>query len=268
MMRRLLYILAVLACCACVGQPDDPETPDPGTPETPVPGGNADGSRFYRRVLALDFTATWCQYCPNMATAIESAKKQRPGRIVEVAVHYEDELSPPEAQDLVSLFAVNAFPTAVLDLDASTRSSRQEATLFTSYVDRAVAGETCGLALETSVTAGELTLKMTVKSPAIASYSAAALLVEDGIVTYQAGVGNGYVQNAVLRSVLGNGGVGGSTLGQMKAGEERTLTYKTRPKSVSDRLRIVAFVLQDGKVVNAATCALIDKTEYEYEANP
>ena len=55
---------------------------------------------FFRRVLALGFTATWCQYCPNMSEAIAEASAQRPGRVIPLAVHYMDELSTSEAAPL------------------------------------------------------------------------------------------------------------------------------------------------------------------------
>ena len=262
-MRRLLTILLLLAvCCACVGQKEDPDEIDPQGGVDP--GGATEGDRFYHRVLALDFTATWCQYCPNMTEALMTAKQQRPGRIVEIAVHYSDAMSAPESEILVQRFKVSAFPTALLDLDSDTRFTRQEAERFTTYVDKTEPLPTCGMALASSYKDGVLSLSLSVQAAAEGSYAVAAALVEDGIIADQAGAGSQYVNNAVLRGFLGEG-MDGKSIGSLKAGEERTLTLSAQLKGLSDRIRIVAYVLRDGAVINADSCSLNETSGYEYE---
>lgn len=263
-MRRFLTILLLLsACWACVGQKEDPDEIDPQSGVEP--GGAAEGDSFFHRVLAFDFTATWCQYCPNMTEALMTAKGQRPGRIVEIAVHYSDGMSALEAETLVQRFKVSAFPTALLDLDPGTMFTRQEAVRFTDYVDKTVPFPTCGMALASSYKDGVLGLSVSVRAVSDASYAVAAALVEDGIVAAQTGAGSQYVNNAVLRGFLGDGGMDGKSIGPLKAGETGTLVFSAPLSGLSDNVRIVAYVLQDGSVINADSCTLNETSDFEYE---
>lgn len=263
-MRRFLTILLLLAACwACVGQKEDPEEIDPQSGVEP--GGATEGDRFFHRVLAFDFTATWCQYCPNMTEALMTAKQQRPGRIVDIAVHYSDEMSAMEAEAIVQRFKVSAFPTALLDLDPATKFTRQEAGRFTDYVDKTVPLPACGVALASSYKEGVLGLSVSVRAVADGSYAVAAALVEDGIVAAQTGAGSQYVNNAVLRGFLGDGGMDGKSIGSLKAGETGTLVFSAAVSGQSDNLRVIVYILQDGTVINADSCSLNETSDYEYE---
>lgn len=266
-MKRILAILALLACFSCVGQKEDPDYVYPEDVVDPEPGGQAEGSRFFHRVLVLDFTATWCQYCPNMAAAIEEARKERPGRIQEIAVHYSDEMSSVASDGVVSRYKVSSFPTAILDLDPDTRFNRQDASIFTDYVDSTAGLEACGLALESSLKDGVLSLSVTVKAAGEGEYSVGAAVVEDGIVADQTGAGPGYVNNAVLRSFLGDGGLDGTPAGKLKAGDETTVKFSRSFDGPQARTRLVVFAMKDGKVLNTSVCALNDNKAYEYETD-
>ena len=264
-MRKLLSIFALLACLSCVGQKEDPDYVYPEDVTDPEPGGQAEGSRFFHRVLALEFTATWCQYCPNMAAALEEARKARPGRIQEIAVHYLDEMSSATTEGVVARYKVSAYPTVILDLDPSTGFNRQEAALFTDYIDSAADREACGLAPESSFKDGVLSLSVKVKAAGEGSYSVGAAVVEDGIPADQTGAGPGYVNNAVLRAFLGAGGLDGSPAGYLKKGEEATVSFSGPFNGPQGRTRLVVFAILDGKVSNTTVCTLNDIKGYEYE---
>ena len=114
----MILLPALVFAFACVGQKEDPEEePGPVDPGTVVdPGtGSEEGTRPFHRILALEFTASWCQYCPNMAAALSEAMVARPGRIVDMAVHQYDEVSPAEADAIVTLFKASGFPQMVFD---------------------------------------------------------------------------------------------------------------------------------------------------------
>lgn len=266
-MKRILAILALLACFSCVGQKEDPDYIYPEDVTDPEPGGQAEGSRFFHRVLVLDFTATWCQYCPNMAAAIEEARKERPGRIQEIAVHYSDEMSSVASDGVVSRYKVSSFPTAILDLDPDTGFNRQDASIFTDYIDNTVGTETCGLAMESSLKDGVLSLSVTVKAAGDGEYSVGAAVVEDGIIADQTGAGPGYVNNAVLRSFLGGGGLDGTPAGRLKSGEETKVTFSKPFDGPQARTRVVVYAMKDGKVINTSVCTLNDNKAYEYETD-
>ncbi len=250
-MRKFLYIFFALFFWTCVGQKDDPEP----EPETPVDlGGEEQGSRYFHRVLALEFTGSWCQYCPNMARAIQHAQSLRPGRIVEIAVHAYDNLSPSAADALISRFGVNAYPTVVMDMSGATAFSNQDQSVLTAYVDKNASALTCGLAI--SCKEGDVTVK--VKAEKEGTYALSLALLEDGISTYQVGYGDNYVNNAVLRRFVCDE----EPLGVLKAGEEVSRSFDL---ALSGKERVVAFVMRDGKSINVLSCKGNETIDYTYE---
>jgi thiol-disulfide isomerase/thioredoxin len=254
-MKKWTLIL-LLACLSCVGQKEDPElVPDPEVPE--VPQGEAEGTRFFRRVLALEFTGTWCQYCPRMTQAMEDAKELRPGRIVDIAVHCYDAFSPPVSDNFAAEFKITSFPSVVLDMDAQTVFGRSEPSLFVSYVDKALETEACGLAM--SCAEGTLTVK--VKAVQQGTYSLVVAVVEDGLVADQSGYGANYVNTSVLRKLLVSG-IKGDSLGTLATEEEKVVAFEVDP---TENQRFVAFVLLNGKSVNALSCKPKENIPYYYE---
>lgn len=241
----------------CVGQKDDPEPePAPDVPEQP--GGATEGTRFYHRVLALEFTGTWCQYCPNMSKALEDAQELRPGRLVDIAVHAYDEYAPDCADYWVSLFSITGFPSMVLDIDGSTTFNTQQASIITDYVDKTVPGKACGIAI--SCVDGILTLK--VKAAEEGDYKLSVAVVEDGLASYQVGYGDNYHHRSVLRSYLS--GLSGDDIGSLKADEEVSKTYEV---VLTEKQRVVAYVTKAGICVNAISCNDKETLPYTYEEN-
>lgn len=266
MKTRYIVRLFLIAClwfvAGCVGQ-HEPEEPDIIPVIDPEDGSADIGTRFFHRVLAYEFTATWCQYCPNMAFALDSAKRLRPGRIVEMAVHQYDEMSAAVCDSIVSHFAISSFPHVVFDFDGASRVQRQEVGLLTDYVDGALSHPACGLAID-AASPGVVTIR--VKAAEAGEYRLSAAWVEDGIVARQTGYGDGYVNNAVIRSSL-TASYEGEPLGFLAAGEETVRSY---PVADVGNGRIVAFVLQRQDnggwlSVNAGQCAFGNQQSYRYE---
>lgn len=262
-MKRILLIgFLLFPLWSCVGQKEDPEPiVEPVT--DPVDGSADMGTRFFRRTLAFDFTATWCQYCPDMAASLEEAKKLRPGRIVNVAVHYSDEIAPREANDIVQAFRVSAFPTLIFDMDPKTATYDPSVAPMTAYVD-GMLEETAPCGIGWTLEDGSLVLK--VKAAEVGEYMVAALLLEDGIITQQTGVGPYYSQEAVLRKVL-TGTFLGDSIGTLSEGDEKTLPLGKIPPG--DSYRVVAYVQKKTngvfRVVNAVEGKPDQEKEYRFE---
>lgn len=242
---------------ACTGRKDDPvpET-KPDTPVTPS-GGEEEGKVFFRRALALDFTATWCQYCPQMAKALKEAQQLRPGRIVDMSVHLDDALASDQTEELADLLEVVYLPSLVFDMDKTTLFNEQTSSRFTSYVDKMSSKDACGIAI--SWKSGKVDVK--VKTAVKGTYKLVVAVVEDKIVTTQQGYGSNYENESVVRSFL-TSKVDGVSLGTLKAGEEVSKTFS---QTAADNQRIVAYVLKGSKCVNAATCNVNEETAYTYE---
>ena len=265
-MKRILLVLTafMLVFSACVGvhEEDDPEPP---VPVIDPEDGSADiGTRFFHRCLALEFTATWCQYCPNMAEAVHSAQLARPGRLVEVAVHYADDLAAQETPALVKRFGVTSYPTVVLDLDPSTAFQKHEPAPMLAYIDGWTGDAACGIAVDASE---EGVVKVRVKAAEAGTYRVAVALVRDGDVTEQAGYGPGYVNQAVLQGFLTS--EEGDLLGVTGAGEERTATFQA--DVAASGVRVAAWAIRETssglRAENAVQCALGNKIDYRYEAD-
>ena len=269
MKKWLLLLPALLFALACVGQKDDPEEePGPVDPGQVDPGqGSVEGTRPFHRVLALEFTASWCQYCPNMAEALEQAQTARPGRIVDIAVHQYDEVSPAEADALVTLFKASGFPQMVFDWDGTTMFNEQSVKRFTDYVDAHVGNPTCNIALECRFADGRLQAVVSVKADEKAEYTVAAALVQDRMVVEQVGYGPGYNCMSVLRQFLG-AGTDGESLGSLEKDAEKAYSFAAGidlGAAPEADFRVVAFVRKNGRVVNAVTGPLNGKIDYQYE---
>lgn len=265
-MKRILltFIAFSLALAACVGVHEDDPEPDPVPVIDPEDGSADMGTRFFRRSLVLEYTATWCQYCPNMADAVESAQKARPGRLVEVAVHYADALAAPESDILVNLFKVTSYPTVVLDYDPATLQQRHDPQPMIDHVDSVLPQAVGGVAIDATV---ENLALVRIKVVRDGIYRVALPVVVDGAVTEQAGYGPGYVNRAVLWTY--NGNKDGYKVGALKAGEERTLDIHV--PGAAPGVRAVAVLLcetDDGlRVENVAQCEMGKKIDYRYEVD-
>ena len=270
----MILLPALVFAFACVGQKEDPEEePGPVDPGTVVdPGtGSEEGTCPFHRILALEFTASWCQYCPNMAAALSEAMTARPGRIVDMAVHQYDEVSPAEADAIVTLFKASGFPQMVFDWDVNTKFGtlpmEQSVQRMVSYVDATVEDSTCNLSLENTFADGKLQAKVTIKADEAASYSVAAALVQDRMVVDQVGYGPGYSCMSVLRQFLG-AGMDGESLGSLEKDVEKAFTFTAEigsGEAPEADFRVVAFVRRNGRVVNAVTGPLNGKIDYQYE---
>ena len=98
-----------------------------------------EGKAFFRRSLVLDFTGTWCVNCPKMDAAIEAAMEERPGRVVPVSVHclsIDPMYVKPLSDNLVKQFGVNAYPSAVVDLDPESLITTSSPVPTSSYASR------------------------------------------------------------------------------------------------------------------------------------
>lgn len=266
-MRKVLYLLLPLLLLACVGQKDDPEDwdPEPEGPEMPAAGAE-NGSHFFRRALALEFTATWCQYCPNMADALEAAKRQHPDRFVEIAVHYADELAALESDGIVEQLNVLAYPTMIFDWNESTRFTQQDPLRIIDYMDQILERqeEASGIAVVSEVNNGVVTVSVSMTAASAGNYSLVAAFVEDDIRVTQTGAGANYPCNAVLRGFLSPGKEGKPT-GTLKEGESFTAVFSAHVPEREDKTRVVAYILQNGNAVNVAACDVNGKSDYTYE---
>lgn len=236
-MKRFLLLLLAFAAVSCVGQLDDDDPNGGGGSTTPAEGAG----------IVLDFTATWCVNCPRMHQAIEDAQAARPGKIIPISVHFQDEMMCDDGMALIEHFRVEAYPTAVANMDAKSLTTATSAELLLARLDAAAS------ALKPCTVEGRIdadgTLTVSVTAQESAGYTLSVALLEDGIVAAQTGASENYVHDNVFRGFLQER-VLGEPLGILDAGVPVTRTY-TVPDYGTKPYRVVAFVCHEG-IVNAA----------------
>ena len=260
--KILLVGLCALSMLSCIGVHEEEDDIITVPVVDPEQGGSAEGTRFYHRILACDYTASWCLYCPNMAATLAEAKKERPGRIIEIAIHQYDSMEAPESASLVAQFSVNSFPMLIFDMDATTKLQDHSTKLITDYIDKTTPLDAGGIAID-ATSKESLTVKVT--SAANGDYKLLVALLEDGIVEDQVGYGPGYVNNAVLCEMLSKND--GTPIGKLNKGEE-TVDHFSLNKAENKRV-LVSLLKQDinGNWLsnNVAQCNTNAKIDYLYE---
>lgn len=267
--RILAFGIALLPfLSSCIGQKDDPE--DVIIPkEDPEDGSMDSGTRFFQRTLALEFTASWCQYCPMMGDALSEAKSQKPGRIIEVCVHQNDDMEVKESAAVVKEFKVSAWPSVVFDLDHSTKFTEHSSERMTKFVDSKTSDAPCGIAISSEI--GDSTLKgmVSVTASTEGDYYVGAILVEDGILASQMGAGDNYVNNAVMKAFLLGKDIFGESLGHLRPDDKTDKEFSIAFEKTDSKFRIVAYVLRQEPnkkiVVNAEQCPIGTEKGYRYE---
>ncbi len=237
-MRKYLIIL-MCALVSCVGQKEDPDEPGPS-------GSGADKAAG----LVMDFTATWCVNCPRMTSAIEEASAQR--AIIPICVHFQDDMVCDDGKALVSHFGVQAYPTAVMNMDASTLITATSKELIIAKLNASASGkEPCDVDISTGADGN---VSVTVTAAEAGEYTLSVALLEDGVVAPQTGGSDNYVHNAVFRGFLQENLLGDS-LGEISKGSSVERSFS--PGSLSGKYRVVAFVCHEGKVNSAKSADLI-----------
>ena len=230
-MRKYLIIL-MCALVSCVGQKEDPdETGSSGSVDS-APG------------IVMDFTATWCVNCPRMTTAIEEASTQ--SAFIPICVHFQDDMACDDGKALVSHFGVQAYPTAVMNMDASTLITATSKELILAKLKASASAKAPCLLDVTLGADGKVSVKLSAAESG--EYTLSVALLEDGIVAPQTGGSDSYVHNAVFRGFLQENLLG-DPLGELAkdASVERIFDAGVS----TGNYRAVAFVCHDG-IVNSA----------------
>lgn len=233
-MRKYLIIL-MCALVSCVGQKEDPDSQDFSG------GGSAGGG------IVMDFTATWCVNCPRMTTAVEEASAQ--DAFIPICVHFQDDMTCNDGRALVSHFGVQAYPSAVMNMDASTLITATSKELILAKL-KASASSKAPCSLDVSFGAdGKVSVRITARDEG--AYTLSVALLEDGIVAPQTGGSESYVHNAVFRGFLQENLLGDS-LGEMA--KDVSVERSFDAGLLNGNYRVVAFVCHDG-IVNSAKSA-------------
>ena len=224
---------------------------------------------FVHRSLVMRFTADWCGYCPIMATAVHMAQESLPDKIEALSVHGGGSgLASKASEALTRHYGIEAFPTGLID--GMTQIQNNEPSVTAERIINAV-NETeakyetlTGASWTSSVDGSQIVLNLSLYMKKSGSYKVTALLVEDGIIGYQADYTNGssenYEHNGVIRSAFTE--AAGDEFTQLEDGQKKDFNYSMSiPYGCNeDNLKIVVYVQKhDGStyyIDNAASAAV------------
>lgn len=135
-MKRFLLIGAasLIAIASCKKDDNNSNTPNYGT--NPIEGLVVKNER---KVLVVENTGAWCQYCPNGAE-IMLALQEAYDYVVPVAVHNNDGLANDVAQSWELLFVPGGFPTIHVNGLPLENYSQAEGAVTAAYSNSAEIG--------------------------------------------------------------------------------------------------------------------------------
>lgn len=163
---------------------------------------------YYRRSLALRFTATWCQWCPSMGEAVDMAIEQTGDRIVPFNCHPTtsgDGLGWSGTSTFLKTYNPDeVFPLGIFNGYAEIKNASSATKTSEAYValsDEALANvpaTTC-ISAESSLTAGKLDVNVNILTGADYDYRVSVFVLENDVIGFQTNGGDDYVHNHVVR---------------------------------------------------------------------
>lgn len=236
--QTLLFILALTTTLySCSGGSGDDTATQPkdntGTTDPKPPtgeGGTSKATYFYTRACVMDFTATWCPYCPQLMRGLESASESYPDRIVTIAIHSSSSDLYSGNSDLTKLmdtYGIDGFPSGLYNFRAQLESRAASFIVYTLKSEITTHHSTIGIGVVTKINdKNGVDVTVNLKSGSKNDYRVAMFLVEDDITHKQVDGGsynNNFVHKNIPLAVYPN--PTGTDLGTLDAGAEKTLTH-------------------------------------------
>ena len=208
------------------------------------------GKEFWHKSLGMRFTATWCGYCPNMATSFAKAISQYPNKIEMLNLHpTSSNLGFSGTSKLENIFRITGYPTGMIDYRNSIANYTSNDYTARFIVNAAKETESnyptkTGISFTSSVSGSKLNLNVKLYIKEKGDYKVTAVLVEDNIIGYQNGGGDSYNHSSIARVALSD--ITGDTFSTTAENKTVEKNYSvTIPSSYNkDNLKILVYVLK------------------------
>lgn len=204
---------------------------------------------FWHKSLGMRFTATWCGYCPNLATGFSMAVSQYPDKIELLNLHpTTSDLGFSGTSALASIFKITGYPTGMIDYRKQIEkyASDYAATLVVNAVKETESNYSVktGISFSSSVSGNTLNLNLKLYIKEKGDYKVTAVLLEDDIISYQNGGGNNYNHSSIARMAFTD--ITGDAFTTTSNNKTVKKSYSvTLPSSYNkDNLRILVYVLK------------------------
>ncbi len=154
-----------------------------------------DAIDFQKRTLGIQFTATWCGYCPRVTAAIYYFEQEYgDDRVVFVSAHGSDAMSNSYSSFLISSMGITGFPTlSVGSVNSSYATNVGTSTNYSHsviYLDSAVKtieafGVSTAIAASSLVKEDVIEINATIAVKSDGKYGVGAMVLEDDITGTQ-----------------------------------------------------------------------------------
>lgn len=207
------------------------------------------GKEFWHKSLGMRFTATWCGYCPNLATGFAKAVSQYPNKIEQLNLHpASSNLGFSGTSALSNIFNVTGYPTGMIDYRSriGNYASDDAATLVVDAVKETEKNYPVktGISFSSSVSGSTLNLNVKLYIKEKGDYKVTAVLLEDNIIDYQNGGGDNYNHSSIARVAITD--ITGDAVSTSEDNKTVSKNYTATIPSSCDKnnLRVLVYVLR------------------------
>lgn len=207
------------------------------------------GKEFWHKSLGMRFTATWCGYCPNLATGFAKAVSQYPNKIEQLNLHpASSNLGFSGTSALSNIFNVTGYPTGMIDYRSriGNYASDDAATLVVDAVKETEKNYPVktGISFSSSVSGSTLNLNVKLYIKEKGDYKVTAVLLEDNIIGYQNGGGDNYNHSSIARIAITD--ITGDAVSTSEDNKTVSKNYTATIPSSCDKnnLRVLVYVLR------------------------
>lgn len=204
---------------------------------------------FWHKSLGIRFTATWCGYCPNLATGFANAVSQYPNKIELLNLHpTTSQLGFSGTSAMDDIFNISGYPTGFVDYRTIIKnySSDYAAKLIVNAAKETESNypTKTGISFTSSVSGSKLSLNVKLFIKEKGDYKVTAVLLEDNIIGYQNGGGNSYNHSSIARVAISD--IIGDAISTSEDNKTVSKSYTTTipDKFVKDNLRVLVYVLR------------------------
>lgn len=223
---------------------------------------------FYKNVLLVRFTGTWCGPCTTLGSALSQALASHPDRLSQITVHVgNDPYVSEDGYSFENYFPANTVPRMYFDFEKPgtlTVVSAQE--IIAKITEHEKKAAECGIAVRSTIENKQAKVTVSVTARTAGAYNLGVVLVEDGLVGPQNGTAS-YVHDNTFRRLATT--IGGTSLGNLAVNQQVVKEFTIDMKGYTDNCRIVAYVnTLDGEnysTTNSVSAPVSGFTDYRFE---
>jgi len=232
---------------------------------------------YTTKLVVMDFTGSWCGYCPNADKAIKGINNPN---VFSVGYHVSDNMANPDSEAVDEFYGERGYPDVLINGDPNEWNYSGGTASYSIYdiFDWLLSKETSlGLGISTSVEDSKISLTVKVGyASAVEKIKLVIYLLEDGYVYRQANYVDDtkpdpitdYVHNNILRKSFTKPLGDAISSDNIAAGGifTKTILDLDMPSTVNNtnNLSIVAFVVdEDFKVLNIQKVKLGETIDFD-----